>query len=96
VIDGAKRPGPAHFGSSDPTPFLEPKPALSVARRKRSAIMSLLKGALTFFLISVVAAIFGFTGISAASADIARVLFFIFAVIFVVLLVLGVTIARRV
>ncbi|HEY1982735.1 MAG TPA: DUF1328 domain-containing protein, partial [Xanthobacteraceae bacterium] len=39
--------------------------------------MSLLKWALIFFVISVIAAIFGFTGISAASADVARVLFYI-------------------
>jgi uncharacterized membrane protein YtjA (UPF0391 family) len=58
--------------------------------------MSLLKWALIFLLISIVAAVFGFTGISVASADIARVLFFIFLVIFLVLLVLGLTIARRV
>lgn len=58
--------------------------------------MSLLKWALIFFLISIVAAVFGFGGIAAASADIARVLFFIFAVIFVVLLIAGLTIARRV
>jgi uncharacterized membrane protein YtjA (UPF0391 family) len=58
--------------------------------------MSLLKWALIFFLISVVAAVFGFTGISIATADIARVLFYIFLVIFIVLLVLGLTIARRV
>jgi uncharacterized membrane protein YtjA (UPF0391 family) len=32
---------------------------------------------------------FGFTGISAASADIARILFFVFVVIFIVPLVLG-------
>jgi len=36
----------------------------------------------------------GFTGISAASADIARVLFYIFVVIFLVLLILGLTIFR--
>ena len=58
--------------------------------------MSLLKWALIFFLISVVAAVFGFTGISMATADIARILFYIFLVIFVVLLILGLTIARRV
>jgi len=58
--------------------------------------MSLLKWALIFFLISIIAAVFGFTGISVASADIARVLFYIFLVIFLVLLVLGLTIARRV
>ncbi len=58
--------------------------------------MSLLKWALIFFLISIVAAVFGFTGVSLASADIARILFYIFLVIFLVLLVLGLTIARRV
>ncbi len=58
--------------------------------------MSLLKWALIFFLISIVAAIFGFGGISHAAADIARVLFFVFVVIFVVLLVLGLVLARRV
>jgi uncharacterized membrane protein YtjA (UPF0391 family) len=58
--------------------------------------MSLLKWALIFFLISIVAAVFGFTGISMATADIARILFYIFLVIFVVLLILGLTVARRV
>jgi uncharacterized membrane protein YtjA (UPF0391 family) len=40
--------------------------------------MTLLKWALIFLVVSLIAALFGFTGISAASADIARVLFFIF------------------
>ena len=51
--------------------------------------MTLLKWALIFFIISIIAAIFGFGGISAAAADIARILFFIAIVIFVVLLVAG-------
>jgi uncharacterized membrane protein YtjA (UPF0391 family) len=38
--------------------------------------------------------VFGFTGISAASADVARILFYVFAAIFLVLLVLGLTIFR--
>ena len=45
--------------------------------------MSLLKWALIFFLISIVAAVFGFTGIAVATADVARILFYIFLVIFV-------------
>jgi uncharacterized membrane protein YtjA (UPF0391 family) len=49
--------------------------------------------ALVFFLIAIVAAIFGFGGISVASAGIAKILFFIFLVIFLVSLVMGV--ARR-
>jgi uncharacterized membrane protein YtjA (UPF0391 family) len=57
---------------------------------------TILKWALIFFVVSLVAALFGFTDISAASADIARVLFYIFLVIFLVLLVLGLTIFRAV
>jgi uncharacterized membrane protein YtjA (UPF0391 family) len=75
---------------------MEPIRGLSVAFREREPAMSLLKWALIFFLISVVAAIFGFTGISAATADVARILFYIFVIIFLVLLVVGLAIARRV
>lgn len=39
--------------------------------------MTLLKWALIFFLVSIVAGILGFTGISAASADVARFLFYV-------------------
>jgi uncharacterized membrane protein YtjA (UPF0391 family) len=38
---------------------------------------------------SLIAALFGFGGISAAAADIARILFFVAIVIFLVLLVAG-------
>jgi uncharacterized membrane protein YtjA (UPF0391 family) len=62
----------------------------------KGPFVTLLKWALIFFLISIVAAIFGFTVISTASADIARVLFFIFVVIFLVLLVLGLLAARNI
>jgi uncharacterized membrane protein YtjA (UPF0391 family) len=50
----------------------------------------MLKWALFFFIISIVAAAFGFTGISEATAGIAKILFFIFIVVFIVLLVLGI------
>jgi uncharacterized membrane protein YtjA (UPF0391 family) len=49
----------------------------------------MLKLALFFLVVSLIAALFGFTGISAAAADIARVLFFVAIVIFLVLLVAG-------
>ncbi|MBN8875048.1 MAG: DUF1328 domain-containing protein [Rhodospirillales bacterium] len=49
----------------------------------------MLKLALFFLVVSLIAALFGFGGIAAASADIARILFFIAIVIFVVLLVAG-------
>jgi uncharacterized membrane protein YtjA (UPF0391 family) len=60
----------------------------------KEGAMTILKWALIFFLVSVVAGLLGFTDISAASADIARVLFDIFVVIFLVLLILGLTIFR--
>jgi uncharacterized membrane protein YtjA (UPF0391 family) len=61
---------------------------------KEFAMSTILKLALIFLLISLVAAVFGFTDIAAASADIARVLFYVFLVIFVVLLILGLTVFR--
>ena len=62
---------------------------------ERPRVMSILKWAVIMLLVSLVAALFGFTDLAAASADVARVLFYIFAVIFLVLLVLGMTILRR-
>ena len=49
----------------------------------------MLKWALFFFIIALVAGAFGFTGIAAGAATIARVLFGIFLVIFLVFLVIG-------
>lgn len=44
--------------------------------------------ALVFFLIAVVAAVFGFGGIAVASAGIAKILFVLFLVLFLVSLVM--------
>lgn len=56
----------------------------------------LVKWALIFLVISLIAALFGFGGIAAGAADIAKVLFFIFLAICVVLFVLGVTVYKSV
>jgi uncharacterized membrane protein YtjA (UPF0391 family) len=64
------------------------------ARKLEETTVTLLKWALIFFLVSVVAGILGFTGISEATADVARFLFYVFVVIFLVLLILGLTIFR--
>jgi uncharacterized membrane protein YtjA (UPF0391 family) len=45
--------------------------------------------ALVFFVIAIIAAIFGFTGIAVGAAEIAKILFFIFLLLFVVSLVAG-------
>jgi uncharacterized membrane protein YtjA (UPF0391 family) len=49
----------------------------------------MLRLAVFFLVVSLVAALFGFGDISAAAADLARILFFIAIVIFLVLLVAG-------
>ena len=46
--------------------------------------------ALLFFVIAIIAAVFGFGGIAVGAASIAKVLFFIFLVIFIVTLLMGV------
>jgi len=46
----------------------------------------MLHWALVFFIVAIVAAIFGFGGIASASAGIAQILFFIFLALFVVTL----------
>jgi uncharacterized membrane protein YtjA (UPF0391 family) len=44
----------------------------------------MLRWALGFFVIALVAALLGFTGIAVASAGIAKIIFFIFLILFVV------------
>lgn len=43
--------------------------------------------AVVFFIIAVIAAVFGFGGIASASAGIAQILFFIFVALFVIALI---------
>jgi uncharacterized membrane protein YtjA (UPF0391 family) len=54
----------------------------------------MLNWALIFFIVAIIAAIFGFGGVAFAAAGIAKILFFLFLVLFVISLVAGVT--RRV
>lgn len=56
----------------------------------------MLKWAFIFLLVSIVAGIFGFTGIAAGAAAIAKLLFFAALALFVIFLVLGLTIFRSV
>jgi len=56
----------------------------------------MLRWALIFLVIGLVAGLLGFTGVAGASIAIAKTLFFVFIVIFLVLLILGLTVARRV
>jgi uncharacterized membrane protein YtjA (UPF0391 family) len=55
----------------------------------------LLRWALAFFIIAIIAAVFGFSGIAAGATDIARICFFFFLVVFVFSLVWGLVTGRR-
>ena len=55
----------------------------------------MLRWSLAFFIIAIIAAIFGFGGIAAGAVDIAKVLFFFFLVACVVLLLWGLFTGRR-
>ena len=50
----------------------------------------MLRYAIIFFIIAIIAAVFRFGGIAAGAAEIAKILFYIFVVIFLVTLLLGV------
>ncbi|MCO6431530.1 MAG: DUF1328 domain-containing protein [Deltaproteobacteria bacterium] len=49
----------------------------------------MLSWTITFLVLAMVAALFGFTGIAAGASSIAQVLFFLFLVLFVVSLITG-------
>lgn len=48
-----------------------------------------LKWAVIFFVIAIIAAILGFGGIAAGAAEIAKILFFVFLIVFVVTLIVS-------
>jgi uncharacterized membrane protein YtjA (UPF0391 family) len=47
----------------------------------------MLRWALAFFIVAIIAALFGFTGIAVASAGIAKILFVVFLVLFLLSLI---------
>jgi uncharacterized membrane protein YtjA (UPF0391 family) len=49
----------------------------------------MLRWAVLFFVVALIAAVFGFLGIAAAAVSIAKILFFVFLVLFLVSLVGG-------
>lgn len=59
---------------------------MTVARIERK---KMLYYALVFFIVALIAALFGFTGIAAGAVGIAKILFFVFILLFVVSLIMG-------
>jgi|HubBroStandDraft_2_1064218.scaffolds.fasta_scaffold1096943_2 uncharacterized membrane protein YtjA (UPF0391 family) len=56
----------------------------------------MLRWALIFLVIGLIAGVLGFTGVAGTSIAIAKILFFIFLAIFLVLMIAGFTVARKV
>lgn len=56
----------------------------------------MLKWAIIFFVISLIAGYFGFTGVASGAKSIAKALFFIAIIVFVIVLVFGVFLGRLV
>lgn len=55
----------------------------------------MIKWALIFAVIAIVAGLFGFTDLAAGSAAIAKILFFIALAIFLILLVIGLFVGKK-
>lgn len=55
----------------------------------------MLKWSVVFLIIAIVAALFGFTGIAAGAAYIAKVIFFIFIVLWLLAIIFGYTIFKN-
>jgi uncharacterized membrane protein YtjA (UPF0391 family) len=47
----------------------------------------MLRWALVFFVVALIAALFGFTGIALAAAGVAKILFYLFLVLFLITLI---------
>ena len=75
---------------------------LELSRRRRISLkdfdaeFAMLRWALIFLAVGLIAGLLGFTGIAGTSIAIAKTLFFVFIVIFLVLLLAGLTVARKV
>ena len=55
----------------------------------------MLRWAAVFLILALIAAVFGFGGIAATSAEIAKLLFFVFLIVFAVSLIMGLATGRR-
>ncbi len=55
----------------------------------------MLKWSFIFLIVAIIAGIFGFTNVEAGAASIAKILFFIFITLWIIILVLGLTIFKK-
>ena len=85
----SSRPSPAQEGTLQVLRIAERAVPLSVEE-------SMLRWAMIFAIIALVAAVLGFGGIAATAAGFAKILFYIFVALFLVALVAGLAAGRRV
>ncbi|MFS1526123.1 DUF1328 domain-containing protein [Microbulbifer sp. 2304DJ12-6] len=81
-------PVPGHVINKGTGSLAGPSPAI----RSRSLIPgadTMLRWAVAFLVIALIAAFFGFSGIATTAAEIAKILFFIFIVLFILVLIFG-------
>jgi uncharacterized membrane protein YtjA (UPF0391 family) len=64
--------------------------------REHEEEILMLKWAIIFFVISVIAGFFGFTNIAVGAKSIAKILFYISLVIFIIVLIFGVVLGKLV
>ena len=69
-------------------------PRGAFSKRRLQERNEMLRWALIFLIIGLIAGFLGFTGIAGASIGIAKFLFFLFLAMFVIMLILGLTIFR--
>jgi uncharacterized membrane protein YtjA (UPF0391 family) len=89
----SRRYGKDHAGKRK---FGEPGLGLGHCPIEMGGVIPMLRWALIFLVIGLIAGVLGFTGVAGASIAIAKTLFFIFMLIFLVLLIAGLTVARKV
>lgn len=63
--------------------------SLSVFRKLWTKETIMLEWAVVFFVVAIIAAVFGFGGIASAAAGIAKILFFVFLVLFLIAIISG-------
>ena len=87
-------PSRAGFETAATTLPGQPGPGLGHSPIETGGVIPMLRWALIFLVIGLIAGVLGFTGVAGASIAIAKTLFFIFMLIFLVLLILGMTVFR--
>lgn len=62
---------------------------ITMTKYERKEFLIMLRFAIIFFVIAIIAAIFGFGGIASAAAGIAQIIFYLFLVFFFIALIAG-------